>query len=239
VNPAPPGFGPRRGHVIKLNPATPGLGVNMSLGRCQVDVSASGFEFRRTAKVTQPHAAAAGRNLHFAVALPPLHTAPAGLDGRALGSGLDLYAAAAGFCHDLAVGVPHFDRPSASVQVKLATHVAYIDRSAPGFGVRASANVIELHAAAATLRFHPASDSRSVHIAALGFELEQRHIARNHHRKFSGESARPPPPLPVANDPGSLALHICGNLILLELAACILLGRIAEMSMNHVIDALL
>src|SRR5580704_15639112 len=51
--------------------------------------------------------------------------------------------------------------------------------------------------------------------------------------------ARPSAALPISHDPGGIALHVCGDLVLLELAACILLVRIAKTGMNDIIDALL
>src|ERR1035441_8501096 len=59
-DPARARFSPARGHAIKLNAATAGLRVNMSLSGGQPDAPAPGFDLRRTANVTQAHAAAAG-----------------------------------------------------------------------------------------------------------------------------------------------------------------------------------
>src|SRR5450755_4980775 len=51
--------------------------------------------------------------------------------------------------------------------------------------------------------------------------------------------SRTAPTLPIPNDPRRVALHIGRDLVLIELAACILLRRIAETRMNHITDALL
>ena len=58
-------------------------------------------------------------------------------------------------------------------------------------------------------------------------------------REFAGKMTWLPSALPISYDPGRIALNIGGDLVLLELAAGVLLGRIAETSMNDIIDALL
>src|ERR1700722_4728864 len=236
---ARPCFRTGRGNPEELNAAAAGLCVYRSLGRRQMNAAASGFDLRRSAHITQIHAAAARRYFYLPAALPHLHIAAAGLDDRALRSCLDLDATSSGFRHDFAVGMPNVDGASASVQTKVAADGADIDRPASGFGTRSPTNVVQLHVAAAALRLNPAGDPRSLHVPTLRFELEHRHLARHHHRKFSGKVTRPPSALPVSHHPGGVSPHIGGDLVLLELPTGVLLGRIAEMSMNHVIDALL
>src|ERR1700676_387980 len=228
-----------RRHTVELNAAAAGLCVNVPFSRGQVNAAAAGFNLRWTANVAQVHTAAAGRNLHLAIALPHLHAAAAGLNDRALRPGLNLDTASSGFCHDFAVGMPYLDGTPAGVQAEVAADRANIDRPASGFGGRSPTNVIQLHGPAAAFRFHPAGDPRGIHVPTLGFQFEQCHLARNHYGKFAGEVAWSSSALPISHDPGGVAFHVRGDLVLFELPAGILLGRIAEMSMNHVIDALL
>src|ERR1700719_81109 len=117
----------------------------------------------------------------------------------------------------------NLDGTSTCVKAEVAAHGAYVNRSASGFGIGSSANVIELHAPAAALGFHTSGDSRGVNVAPLRFQLHQRHFARDHHREFSRKMARPPSALPISHDPGGVAFHVRGHFVLLELAACILL----------------
>ena len=92
-----------------------------------------------------------------------------------------------------------------------------------GFSADAPTYVIEANTATATLRFHAPGNSGSFHIAAFGFQLDERHLARNHHGKLRGTMPRPSAALPISYDPCSVALHICGHFVLLKLAARILL----------------
>src|SRR6202022_3777982 len=116
------------------------------------NAAASGFNLCRTTNIAQVNTAATSRDLHLPVALAHLHTAAAGLNGRALCPRLNLNAAPTRFCHDFPVGMPNLNGAAASVQTEIATNGAYIDRSAAGFGARSSADVIQLHGAAAALR---------------------------------------------------------------------------------------
>src|SRR5579862_7599933 len=162
-----------------------------------------------------------------------------GLNDRALLARLNGNAAAASFCRYLADSVSDLDGTASGLQSEISAYSANIDRAATGLGADSSANIVQLHAAAAALRFHPAGDSRGFNIAAFGFELQQRHIARNHYRNLAREMSRMASALPVANNPSRVAFHVGGDFVLIELAARILLGRIAETRMNHIIDALL
>src|SRR5580765_6454932 len=96
-----------------------------------------------------------------------------------------------------------------------------------------------MHAPTAALRFDAAGQAGCIHVPAVGLQLHQRHLARNHHRELAGEMPGMPSSLPISDDPGGITLYVGGHLVLLELLACFLLRRIAETSMKDVIDALL
>src|SRR5207248_1631337 len=136
--------------------------------------------------------------------------------------GLDLDASAASFSYHLAIGMTNYDGTSASMKSELTTDRPHIDGAASGVGVYSAANVIQFQTAAAALRFYPARESHGLNISTFGFQLDQRHFTWHFHRKLRGAMARPFSTLPIADNPGGIALHVRGYLVLFELAARIL-----------------
>src|SRR5271170_5607464 len=121
------------------------------------------------------------------------------------------------------------------MQPNIAGDGSHIDRAAARLGARASANIIQVHAAAAALGLHTPSDAGGVNVAALGFDLHQADFTRNINGKLSGEMPGPPA-LPFAHDPTGIPAHVGRELVGLELAFGFLLGRGIRTSMNDVVD---
>src|SRR6202035_465846 len=104
------------------------------------------------------------------------------------------------------------------MQPDVAPDCADIDGPAARLGVSPSANVIEVHAAAAALRLHTPGDSRGIDVAALGFNLHQVDFARDVDGEFSGELVRASA-LPVANNPSCVSANVSADFEGLELMA--------------------
>src|SRR6266853_5718849 len=232
------GFGARRRHAVQLNAASTSLRSHMPFGRCQVNAASAGIDVDRAADISKIDAATPGGNLHFTVALPHLDAAAPGFDGRPLHARLNFHTPPTGFRHHLTLGLMDFNRAPAGVQAQISPDRARVNRSPASFRANDSADIIHVDTAPTALRVNPAGKAGGVNTAACRLHLHSLHIARNIYRELARELPRSPA-LPVSDDPGGVSPHIGIDLVGIELAACVLLGRSVGACMDGVIDTLL
>src|SRR5579864_5542326 len=154
--------------------------------------------------------------------MPDSDVATAGLDDRALPTGLNLNGSAAGFSYDLAVGLMHHDRAAAGMERCFTSNRPDLYGPATGFGAYAATDVIHVNSPTATFCFDAARDSAGFHVSAIGFKLQYRNLTRNIDGEFTGEMTRLAS-LPVADDPARVSLYIGRDFKAFELAAGFLL----------------
>ena len=183
------GFRLRRRHAVQLDPAAPGLGVNVSLGRGQMDGPAPSLNFRRTANIAEINAAAARRNFYLTVALAHFDAAAARLNGRALRA-LNLGClrrrsprTTLPLAWRTSIEPPPVCSPRSPLTVP--TSIAPPPVSALTPPPMSSRCMLPPPLSAST----PPGNARRFHVAAFRLKLHQRHFARNRHSELRRKNA--------------------------------------------------
>ena len=129
------------------------------------------------------------------------------------------------------------DGPASGAQTEIASDIADVNRSSPGFRVHCATDIVEMNSAATTLRFQSAGNASGHNIAAFGFDLHEFHIARNRHIHFGRELVRRSA-FPFPHNPGGIAAHVRADFVRLELTPCPVFGSLVRFAMDHIADSL-
>src|SRR5437763_2876199 len=155
----------------QLNAATTGFGLYRAASGAEFNTAAAGFSSHIAVDVSEFDCSACSFGLEFAGALIHVNRACPGLEGCALRGGNEHKISAAAFRDYSPLGRANVDGPASGAQTEIASDIADVNRSSPGFRVHCAADIVEMNSAATTLRFQSAGNASGHNIAAFGFDL--------------------------------------------------------------------